>query len=339
MNIKRIILQLAIIAMMLLAVASVNAQDPMKEAATDIVKQFLADQDVINLKGQMLVIAEFENINLKGDAVPRIFQEKLITACIKAKHFKVVERSQLQKAMQEMKIDATGLTDPDTRKKLGKLLGAGYIMLGSISEAHEAVSFDVRLVSIESGENIMAADYTTQQTTTPPATTTPGTPTKNPAIDTTQNTTPDGKGTILGKVENGGILGGGAFKQVWREPINGGNILSFTVGNLRGDGVPRLATVENSNDGTNVKVYSWKKNVFNSLWTSDSVDLNYINYSGVSWKANLRLIPTNGSPFISCTTCISRTMSGIIFRSMLWQWNGTSYALYRKLAPEIRDNI
>jgi TolB-like protein len=347
MNTKRIILQMALLAIMLLTVASVNAQDPMKDAATDIVKQFLADQDVINLKGQMLVIAEFENINLKGDVVPRIFQEKLITACIKAKHFKVVERSQLQKAMQEMKIDANGLTDPETRKKLGKLLGAGYIMLGSISEAREAVSFDVRLVTIENGENIMAADYTTQQTPTPPATTTPGTPMKNPAIDTTQNTTPNGKGTILGQVEGGGLLGGGKFKQVWREPIKGDNVLSFTVGNLRGDGVPRLATVENNrydykrlndlekqwyalNGGsqiradTNIKVYSWKKNIFSLIWTSETIrpDEDYKTY--------LRLLLTNGTPLISCSNYIYCN---------LWQWNETNYTLRGKIGSQVIDNI
>ncbi len=51
-----------------------NAQADLRTIATQIVKDMTTDADVVSLKGEKLLVAEFDNINGKGDAVPRIFK-------------------------------------------------------------------------------------------------------------------------------------------------------------------------------------------------------------------------------------------------------------------------
>ncbi len=77
------------------------ADDDMREVAGSLAKQVAGDADVAPLKGQRVFVAEFNNINARGDSLAQIFQENLTTACIMTKQFDVVERAQLEKALQE----------------------------------------------------------------------------------------------------------------------------------------------------------------------------------------------------------------------------------------------
>ena len=155
----------------------------------------------------------------KGDAVPRILQEMFTTDFIKAKHFKVLERDQLQSALDELHFQLSDLADPAKAKKIGKLAGAAYVLLGSISDTGSSTSINARIVSIESGESVAAEDEDIKTgdaplageglnpsltAPTPPATA----PTDNPpAIDLNANATPTTAGQFTGKKDNFGVAG------------------------------------------------------------------------------------------------------------------------------------
>jgi TolB-like protein len=111
------------------------------------------------LKGNTMVITAFKNASDDETIDPSVLQEKLITAAVKAHYFTVVERDRLNQALAEMKIDQTGLIDPKDRKQLGHLLGANYMLIGTISGTADDVSVDARVVAIETGQVITAADY------------------------------------------------------------------------------------------------------------------------------------------------------------------------------------
>ena len=312
------------------AFSPATAQDIIKDAAIKLVTDIVADPDVQKLKGEGIVITQFQNITEPGNVITRILQEKLTTAFIKAKHFKVVERTQLEQALKELKIEASGLVDQKYQKELGKLVGAGYILLGTISEARQVTSIDCRLISIERGESVTAADVSLAPAGAANSNSAPGQKPVEAPVDLNQKSTPTGNGTVLGKVENGGLLGGGAFKQAWSEPIRGGNLLSFTVGNLRGDGIPRLATVEDYHpefypNDVRLCVYAWKNGAFTSVWSSGQLSNN-----SIYGKAHLRLLPTDGIPLLSL---------GNGNKSLLWQWNGTSYTAWGSLKSTLLDNV
>jgi hypothetical protein len=70
---------------------------------------------------------------------------------------KVVERSQLEQVLAEQKLGYSGLVKLDSAKKLGELLGADTIVLGSLRDLGETVDVNARLVALESGTGVSAA--------------------------------------------------------------------------------------------------------------------------------------------------------------------------------------
>jgi len=75
--------------------------------------------------------------DLSPDKSLRAFQKGLaamvITDLSKVKSIKVVERVRLQALLEEMKLGQTGIVDPKTAPRVGKLLGAENIVVGNLS--------------------------------------------------------------------------------------------------------------------------------------------------------------------------------------------------------------
>jgi TolB-like protein len=70
---------------------------------------------------------------------------------------KIVERAQLQAVLDELKLGHSGVVDKDTAAKVGKLLGADELVLGSYFEMMGTLRVDARLVKVETGEVLYAA--------------------------------------------------------------------------------------------------------------------------------------------------------------------------------------
>ena len=293
------------------------AQSELRGVSTSIVKDMVTDPDVAKLKGEKLLVAEFENINGKGDAVPRIFQEMLTTAFIKDKHFKVIERAQLEKALKELSISYSGLVDPDNAKKIGKMVGAAYMVVGSISDLGGKVSIDARIVSIESGESVTAADAAID-TQGSPASASPSTSQNAPSpaskLDLSQQGNSSSAGQAVGKMDNLGLLGGTKFKVAWRESLGSNAALAFAVGDVTGDGSARLALFRITEakiglqDLSRLEVTRWTDGHFEGLWHSE--------YAAQSVVCTLNIPPTKGAP-------APILLGG--YRTTTWLWNGTTY--------------
>ena len=65
---------------------------------------------------------------------------------------KPVERQELTKVMEELKLSMSGLTDEDYALQAGKLLGAKYILFGSMSKIEEQIKISCRLIETETGQ-------------------------------------------------------------------------------------------------------------------------------------------------------------------------------------------
>lgn len=81
--------------------------------------------------------------------------EDLSTAMIKSS-FNLCERGQLDKILAELKISDTGLVDPATAQKIGKLSGCDLVLLGSISDQDSTVVINVRLMETATGNSVAA---------------------------------------------------------------------------------------------------------------------------------------------------------------------------------------
>ena len=304
------------------------------DAAAQLTKELNGDPDVQKIIGERIVIAPFENINGKGDAVPRILQEMFTTDFIKTKHFKVLERDQLQSALTELHFQLSDLSDPAKAKKIGKLVGAAYVLLGSISDTGTSTSINARIVSIESGESVAAEDEDINTSDAPlaasglnPALTTsapPATaPTDNtPAIDLNANATPTTAGQFTGKKDNFGLLGGTGFKIAWREDLGKDPVYAFSAGDVLGDGTTRFVEYMASQDRTDtsfLRISKWEDGNLSQKWQSENfpcdTSTNYI----------VCVSHTEHKPgFITLSTAEPAFYGHAV--PMAWRWDGSTYS-------------
>jgi TolB-like protein len=64
---------------------------------------------------------------------------------------RVVERDRLEDILAELKLQGTGKVDAKSAAKLGKLLGARYLVLGGYFDLQGALRVDARIVDVETG--------------------------------------------------------------------------------------------------------------------------------------------------------------------------------------------
>ncbi|MEK7747389.1 MAG: FlgO family outer membrane protein, partial [Elusimicrobiota bacterium] len=95
-------------------------------------------------------------LNAPGDLgkkrVGYAVSELLIPHFVKSAEFLVVERAALEKLLDEQRLHLTGLIDPDTAVKMGHLIGAKTVLLGSVEEIGGKYLVNARLVDADSGE-------------------------------------------------------------------------------------------------------------------------------------------------------------------------------------------
>lgn len=67
---------------------------------------------------------------------------------------RVVERQEVQRLIDEQNLTAQNRVDPQTAAKVGKLVGARYVVAGTFIDFYGDFRVDVRLVNVETGEII-----------------------------------------------------------------------------------------------------------------------------------------------------------------------------------------
>lgn len=69
---------------------------------------------------------------------------------------RVVERDRLEEVLAEQKLQTSAKIDPKSAVKLGKLLGARYLVLGGYFDLAGALRVDARVVEVETGRVLKA---------------------------------------------------------------------------------------------------------------------------------------------------------------------------------------
>lgn len=102
-----------------------------------------------------IAILSLENKgNLKGvDLV-----DKLITAFVKLDRFKVLERAQLEKILEQHQLNLSGFIDAATAVEIGKGIGVDAVIIGSVTWTRNSVSIDARIIETETATIISAQD-------------------------------------------------------------------------------------------------------------------------------------------------------------------------------------
>lgn len=84
--------------------------------------------------------------------------EKLHNRLFLTRRFDLVERSQMTKALREIKRGRTAYFDASTVKQLGKQLGAEAIVTGTMTDLGEVVDVNLRMIATDTGVTFAVAD-------------------------------------------------------------------------------------------------------------------------------------------------------------------------------------
>ena len=90
-------------------------------------------------------------------AFGRFLAEKLISKLFETRRFKVIERSLLNKVIEEYKLSQAGVTAPELAEQLGKLLGVEAIITGTITDMGGDFDVNARIIDTRSGGLLAAS--------------------------------------------------------------------------------------------------------------------------------------------------------------------------------------
>ena len=82
--------------------------------------------------------------------------QMLISDLAAEETIRVVERERLEAVLAEQKLGASGKIDARTAARVGKLLGARYLVLGSYFDVMRSLRVDARLVEVETGRIVQS---------------------------------------------------------------------------------------------------------------------------------------------------------------------------------------
>lgn len=97
-----------------------------------------------------IAVLDFGAKGVKNELAGAIV-ENFITSLVDSGEYDVIERSQLQKLMNELSLQNSDDFNDDLREQLGNLYGAEMVMLGSITKIGKTITINVRGVEVATG--------------------------------------------------------------------------------------------------------------------------------------------------------------------------------------------
>ncbi len=108
-------------------------------------KKSIAVVDFTDLDGNVMRLGRF------------LAEEVSVALASQAKGFEVIERNQLKVILQEHKLSASGIIDPQTARQLGRIAGAEAIVTGSLTPFGDSVRMSVKVLDADTARMLAAA--------------------------------------------------------------------------------------------------------------------------------------------------------------------------------------
>jgi len=167
MNMSKTIGMLAFATLMLCACAQTGSRSSRAPASQDVPAASLDDSiadlsDQINRTLTSRAAKRIAVVDLTMDdrqtKLGQYMAEKLHNRLFLTRRFDLVERSQMAKALREIKRGLTAYFDASTVKQLGRQLGAEAIVTGTMTDLGEAVDVNLRMIATDTGVTFAVAD-------------------------------------------------------------------------------------------------------------------------------------------------------------------------------------
>ncbi|OQX96339.1 hypothetical protein B6I21_01210 [candidate division KSB1 bacterium 4572_119] len=111
-----------------------------------------------------IAVLPFETTGLGVEMGDINVVEQIMTTFYNMNRFKLFERTQLEKIMEEQKLGMTGIIDATTAAEIGKGIGVDAIVLGTVTRAGQNIQINARLIDTETSEIIAAQDASSTRT-------------------------------------------------------------------------------------------------------------------------------------------------------------------------------
>ena len=111
-----------------------------------------------------VAVWDLENLNPDeaiGTGMGELLAAKVIETLNESSTFQVVERERLILALEELTRGSTSMVDESTRLKIGRIVGARFMVFGGYFVLGGMIRLDLRLVEVETGRVVKAAQKTT----------------------------------------------------------------------------------------------------------------------------------------------------------------------------------
>ncbi len=97
---------------------------------------------------QVIAVADFAG---QDHPLGKFIADTLLTDLNLGQRLDLVERDQIGRAVTELRLQSSGLTRPTDIKRVGSLIGADYLIVGSYLDNHGELIINARVVSVHSG--------------------------------------------------------------------------------------------------------------------------------------------------------------------------------------------
>lgn len=136
--------------------ANQNNLQEQRASSRELDKQIdiLAKQIINSLDAQKtrnIAVIEFTSLEGTVPALGKYLAEELTTRLFRTGRFRIIERQQMTKMMEEQKLSASGLIDAKTASKFGHILGVDALTIGTIADLNTSVKINARLIAVETG--------------------------------------------------------------------------------------------------------------------------------------------------------------------------------------------
>jgi serine/threonine protein kinase len=105
-----------------------------------------------------LAVLPFSNLNKdpKFTNLETGVEDALTESMVESGRFRTVERAQLDRVMNELNLNRSEFVDAATAQKIGRLIGAQYLVVGSLQVWQGQLRLNARVLRVETGEVVCA---------------------------------------------------------------------------------------------------------------------------------------------------------------------------------------
>jgi TolB-like protein len=106
-------------------------------------------------------VLDFTDLQGQGTELGRFLAQELSDQLVTtAGKFSLIDRANLQYLLNEKKLSASGLINPESSRKLGNMIGIDTVILGTVTPIGQNVRLSVRAVAVETGKIVVSQSAT-----------------------------------------------------------------------------------------------------------------------------------------------------------------------------------